>query len=147
MSIYATLWALRFPRFGEYHSGCAWVTVLAQGVPGHIGAEAPDPHASFLPPAPESIAADLRAVVFVTGGWPKGTFRSAQEYVAPLLVLSGTEYASTPFPLLHTKLCDALRGDRPRLTAEIHQPDGNSTLLFDDGSTLDGESGVRKHGD
>ena len=147
MSIYATLWALRFPRFGEYHSGCEWVTVLAQAVPGHIGAEAPDPYASFLPPAPESIAADLRAVVFVTEGWPKGTVRSAQEYVAPLLVLSGTEYASIPFPDLHSKLCDALRGDRPRLTAEIHQPDGTSILLFDDGSTVDRDSEARNRGD
>jgi len=39
-----------------------------------------------------------------------------------------------PFPILHTKLCDALRGDRPRLAAELVQPDGTRKLLFDDGS-------------
>jgi putative transcriptional regulator len=47
MSIYATLWALQFPRFGEFHIGCEWVTVIAQGVPAHVGAEAPDPYASL----------------------------------------------------------------------------------------------------
>lgn len=145
MSIYATLWALRFPRLGAYHSGCEWVTILAQAVPAHIGAEAPDPYASFLPPLQESIAADLRAVIFVTDGWPKGTVRSGQEYVAPLLVLSGTAYASIPFSILHAKLCDALRGDRPRLAAEIIQQDGTSTLLFEDGSSLSHESESRKH--
>jgi len=145
MSIYATLWALRFPRFGEYHSGCEWVTLIAQAVPGHVGAEGPDPYASFLPPVPESISADLRAVVFVTEGWPKGTVRSGQEYVAPLLVVSGAEYASMPFPVLHAKLCDALRGNRPRLTAEIVQADGSAKLLFEDGSSIENVSWVQKH--
>lgn len=137
MSIYATLWALRFPQSGDFHAGSDWVTVLAQGVPAHIGAEFPDPYASFLPPIPESIAGDLRAVVFVTPGWPKGTVRSGQEYVAPLLVLSGTDYASMPFPVLHAKLCDRLRDNRPRLAAEVHLPDGSSRLLFEDGSFTD----------
>jgi hypothetical protein len=27
VSIYATLWALQFPRFGEFHIDCEWVTV------------------------------------------------------------------------------------------------------------------------
>ncbi len=39
-----------------------------------------------------------------------------------------------PFSLLHAKLCDALRGGRPRLAAELVQPDGTRRLLFDDGS-------------
>ena len=33
MSIYATLWHLRFPRHGDAYVGCEWVDVLAQGVP------------------------------------------------------------------------------------------------------------------
>jgi hypothetical protein len=33
MSIYATLWKLKFPRYGEYHFGCDWIIVTAQGVP------------------------------------------------------------------------------------------------------------------
>jgi hypothetical protein len=130
MSIYATLWALQFPRFGEFHVGCEWVTVIAQGVPAHVGAEAPDPYASFLPTLPNSVAVDLRAVVFVVEGTAKGTIRSAQEYSAPLLVLSGVEYASAPFSALHTRLCDALRDDRPRLLAEVVQPDGSIKLIF-----------------
>ena len=72
MSIYATLWALQFPRFGEFHIGCEWVTVIAQGVPAHVGAEALDPYASFLPTLPNSVAVDLRAVVFIVEGTAKG---------------------------------------------------------------------------
>jgi hypothetical protein len=68
MSIYATLWALQFPRFGEFHIGCEWVTVIAQGVPAHVGAGAPDPCTSFLPTLPNSVAVGLRAVVFVVEG-------------------------------------------------------------------------------
>ena len=51
-----------------------------------------------------SVAVDLRAVVSVVEGTAKGTVRSAQEYSAPLLVLSGIEYASAPFSALHTRL-------------------------------------------
>lgn len=137
MSIYATLWALQFPRFGEFHIDCEWVTVIAQGVPAHVGVEASDPYTSFLPTLQNSVAADLRAVVFVVEGTAKGTIRSAQEYSAPLFVLSGVEYASVPFTALHTRVCDALRGDRPRLHAEVVQPDGTSKLFFDNESIAD----------
>lgn len=58
MSIYATLWRLKFPRHGDVHAGCEWVEVTAQGVPPHIGSSTPglgyedgDPYADFLPPA------------------------------------------------------------------------------------------------
>jgi hypothetical protein len=134
MSIYATLWALQFPRFGEFHIGCGWVTVIAQGVPAHVGAEVPDLYSPFLPALPNSVAADLRAVVFVVEGTAKGTIRSAQEYSAPLFVLSGVEYASVPFSDLHARLCDALRGDRPRLVAQVMRPDGSSGLIFENES-------------
>lgn len=33
MSIYATLWQLKFPRDGYDYLGCEWITVIAQGVP------------------------------------------------------------------------------------------------------------------
>jgi hypothetical protein len=134
MSIYATLWALQFPRFGEFHIDCEWVTVIAQGVPAHVGAETLDPYASFLPTLPNSVAVDLRAVVFIVEGTAKGTTRSAQEYSAPLLILSGVEYASAPFSDLHARLCDALRGDWPRLVAEVLRPDGSSELIFENES-------------
>ena len=146
MSIYATLWRLKFPSEGNDHTGCAWVVVIAQGVPGHIGALDPDlpdapadPYATFLPPAMAASGdvddPPLRAVVFVTEGTPKGTGRSAQEYVDPLLVLSGRQYTAMSFEDLYRKICGALRGDRPRLVAESWGPDGRVRLDFEDGST------------
>jgi len=146
MSIYATLWRLKFPRYGDDHTGCEWVEVVAQGVPAHIGTSTPgfgyesgDPYASFLPP-PIAISAEdegllLRAVVIVLAGTSKGTPRSHQEYTSTLLVLSGEEYASLSFGELHERICNALRGDRPRLLAECLSPDGNAKLIFEDGST------------
>jgi hypothetical protein len=148
MSIYATLWQLRFPEHGEYHIGCGWVEVVAQGVPAHIGSGVldpgyadGDPYASFLPPAITAPPADeeraLRAVVFITAGTPKGTDRSPQEYANPLLVLTGEEYAALPFQDLHDRICDLLHGDHPRCVSEKYGPDGCVRLIFEDGSTRD----------
>jgi hypothetical protein len=121
MSIYATLWKLKFPSEGDEFLGCEWVVVTAQGVLPHIGSPSPgagyedgDPSGAFLPP-PVAVDADgyspfLRAVVFVAECTQKGTDRSPQEYQDPLLVLSGEEYARIPFVELHTRLCAALRG-------------------------------------
>ena len=60
MSIYATLWWLKFPRYGDEYIGCEWIRVSTQGVPAHIGTptrgfsyEDGDPYADFLPPAVE----------------------------------------------------------------------------------------------
>jgi acetylornithine deacetylase/succinyl-diaminopimelate desuccinylase-like protein len=33
MSIYAALWSLKFPRYGDFYVGCEWIEVTAQGVP------------------------------------------------------------------------------------------------------------------
>ena len=152
MSIYATLWHLKFPRYGDDHTGCDWIEVIAQGVPAHIGTstsgranEENDPYAGFLPPVvtvrPDDDGQTMRAVVFVTEATPKGTARSPQEYVRPLLVLPGAEYATVPFRQLHDMLCNALRGHRPRLLAESWGPDGHGRLLFDDGSAQDTDGG------
>ena len=119
MSIYATLWHLRFPHDGETEVDGEWVDVLAQGVPAHIGTPTPgygyesgDPYAAFLPPAlrieRDTSEDDLRAVVFVVSASKKGTARSGQEYESPLLVLAGTEYAAIPFQVLYERLCTAL---------------------------------------
>ncbi len=146
MSIYATLWRLKFPRYGNDHTGCEWVAVLAQGVPAHVGPptpgfgyEAGDPYAAFLPPPVEVGAEDdgraLRAVVIVTEGTPKGTHQSGQEYIDPLLVLSGDEYGAISFRGLHKRICNVLRGDRPRCVAEFWTDDGRARLLFEDGSS------------
>ena len=100
MSIYATLWTLKFPKEGDEHLDCEWIAVRAQAVPAHVGSPTPgcgyedgDPYAAFLPPA---LATDAdgnapfhRAVAIVTGYSIKGTERSGQEYVSPLLLLTG----------------------------------------------------------
>jgi hypothetical protein len=141
MSIYSTQWILKFPRFGNSHSGCEWVTVIGQGVPSHIGTPTPghgyesgDPYSDFLPPAVPLVAEDedsgLRAIVIVR----EGTQKVGQEYIGPLMVLSGEAYAAMPFQVLHDRICDALRGIRPRLIAEAIDSNG-STLIFEDGST------------
>ncbi len=143
MSIYATLWKLKFPRHGNLHLGCEWVEVTAQGVPPHIGSPTPgcgyedvDPYAAFLPPPVVTDemgeAEQLRTVVLVTEETAKGTARSHQEYVDPLLVLSGEEYARITFDELHERICDALRGDRPRVVAEILTPDGGHRIVYDE---------------
>src|SRR5262245_30024193 len=94
MSIYATLWQLKFPRDGDDYLGCEWITVIAQGVPPHIGSPTPGcgyedgyPYAAFLPP-PVHTNTDgeseyMRAVVFVTENTPKGTERSPQRTSCP----------------------------------------------------------------
>jgi len=142
MSIYATLWILKFPALGDSYFGCEWETVIAQGVPGHIGTptpghgyEAGDPYSSFLPPAiaisdDDDAATPLRAVVIVR----ERTEKIGQEYIGPLVVLSGAEYASMSFDALHDRICDALRGRRPRLIAEMISPDEEAKLIFEDGT-------------
>jgi len=126
MSIYATLWILKFPAHGDAYSGCEWETVMGQGVPGHIGTptegygyESGDPYASFLPPAipmpDDEDDLGLRAVVIVRAR----TEKIGQEYIGPLRVLSGAEYKAMTFEVLHERICDALRGRRPRVVAEF----------------------------
>lgn len=145
MSIYATLWTLKFPRDGDEYPGCEWIAVSAQGVPSHIGSPTPgngyedgDPYAAFLPPPlrtnTDGDANYMRAVVFVTERTTKGTERSPQEYVQPLMVLAGEAYAGMSFEALHARLCTALRGDRPRVVATTFAPDGRMRILLEDGT-------------
>lgn len=75
----------------------------------------------------------MRAVVFVTEGTPKGTARSPQEYVSPLLVLTGEAYAKITFDDLYTQICNALRRDKPRVVAQYFAPGGGLRILFADG--------------
>lgn len=143
MSIYATLWTLKFPAHGDDYVGCEWIGVTAKGVPAHIGTPTPghgyedgDPYASFLPPAipvPDDDEDDaaLRAVVIVRDG----TEKVGQEYIAPLLVLTGPEYFAVTFNDLHERICDALRGIRPRVVAQFIRGDGDTDLFFEEGTT------------
>ena len=148
MSIYATLWQLKFPRDGDDYLRCEWITVTAQGVPPHIGSptsgcgyEDGDPYAAFLPPAvhtdEDGESAYMRAVVFVAENTPKGTARSHQEYQHPLLVLTGEEYVNMTFDNLYTQICEALRGDRPQVVAQYLAPGGHLRILFEDGTAKD----------
>jgi hypothetical protein len=145
MSIYATLWKLKFPRDGDDYLGCEWVTVIAQGVLPHIGSPTPgcgyddgDPYAAFLPPPvhtnEDGESAYMRAVVFVTEHTAKGTGRSPQEYVHPLLVLTGEAYATMTFDTLYAQICNALRGDKPRVVAQYLAPGGRLRILLEDGT-------------
>jgi len=146
MSIYATLWCLKFPRYGQDHIGCEWIEIVAQGVPAHIGSAVldsgyadGDPYADFLPPAitvrPDDEERAMRAVVIVKAGTPKGTTRSGQEYVNTLLILTGQQYATIPFQTLYERICDVLRREGPQCRRAKFLPDGKVQLLFDDGST------------
>ena len=142
MSIYATLWKLRFPQEGDYHHGCEWIEVTAQAVPPHIGSPTPgcgyengDPFAEFLPPPvqtdAEGFAPVNRAVVFITEHSIKGTVRNPQEYISPLLVLTGKEYTQMTFEELHARICDVLRGNRAPVIAEVFPPDGSHQVVRD----------------
>ena len=140
MSIYATLWKLKFPMEGDCHSRCDWIEVTAQAVPAHIGSptpgcgyEAGDPYGAFLPPPvrtdAEGDAPFHRAVVFVTEYIIKGTPRSGQEYPSPLLILTGEEYAPIAFEELHRRICDALRANRAPVIAEVLLPDETNQII------------------
>ena len=140
MSIYATLWTLRFPKEGDDHLGCEWIEVRAQAVPAHVGSptagcgyEDGDPYAAFLPPAvvtdADGNAPYHGAVAIVTEYSIKGTERSGQEYVSPLLLLTGEEYARVAFEKLHERICDALRGNRSPVAIEVLLPDGTHRLI------------------
>jgi len=140
VSIYATLWTLKFPKEGDEHIDCEWIEVRAQAVPAHVGSPTPgcgyedgDPYVAFLPPAVETDAQGdapfPRAVVIVTECSLKGTERSGQEYVSPLLVLTGQQYASMTFEELYERICDALRGNRAPVAMEILLPEGTHKII------------------
>lgn len=118
MSIYATLWTLKFPKSDDPFEE-EWIKIHAQGVPAHIGSpalgcgyEEGDPYEMFLPPPLETDENAehkyMRAVVIVTENSRKGTVRSAQEYCDPLLILNGEVYATLPFDTLYKHICQAL---------------------------------------
>jgi hypothetical protein len=143
MSIYATLWSLKFPKRGDDYPGCEWIKVTAQGVPPHIGSsnagyEDGDPYESFLPPPVETDEDGdgryMRAVVFVKEGIKKGTPENGQEYIDPLLVVTGEEYARMTIEELYQRICDALRGDQPRIAGQFIDSTGKITIMFEDGS-------------
>jgi hypothetical protein len=68
-------------------------------------------------------------VVIVTEYSVKGTERSGQEYPSPLLVLTGEQYARMTFDELHCRICDALRGNRAPVVAEVLLPNGTHQVM------------------
>jgi hypothetical protein len=70
-------------------------------------------------------------VVFITDETKKGTARNGQEYVDPLLVLSGEEYANIPFQMLFEKLEEAIRSG-PRVVAEYYDAEGHTHVIRND---------------
>lgn len=142
MSIYATLWSIQIQDPATPSTMPRWVKVTAQAVPPHIGSPTPgcgyekgDPYGDFLPPPVETNedgeAEYNRAVVFVTDETRKGTPRNGQEYVDPLLVLTGQQYAKMPFQTLLEKLEEAIRSG-PRVVAEYYNDQGHTHLVRGD---------------
>jgi hypothetical protein len=70
-----------------------------------------------------------RAVLIVTEASIKGTARSGQEFLSPLLLLTGQEYARMTFDELHDQICEALRGNRAPIAMEILLPDGTHRFI------------------
>jgi hypothetical protein len=142
MSIYATLWTIQIQDPASPFTSPRWVKVTAQAVPAHIGSPTPgcgyedgDPYGDFLPPPVETDedgnAPYHRAVVFVTDETEKGTERSGQEYVDPLLVLTGEQYAKVSFQVLLEKLEELIRSG-PRVVAEYLDSNGEMHVLRDE---------------
>ena len=142
MSIYATLWKIQIQDPALPSTMPRWVTVTAQAVPPHIGSPTPgcgyedgDPYGDFLPPPVETNedgeAEYNRAVVFVTDRTRKGTARNGQEYVDPLFVLTGEEYAKMPFGILLNKLEEAVRRG-PKVVVEYYDAEGQTHIVRDD---------------
>lgn len=151
MSIYATLWSIQIQDPALPSTMPRWVTVTAQAVPPHIGSPTSscgykdgDPYGEFLPPPIETNedgeAEYNRAVVFVTDETRKGTARSGQEYVDPLLVLTGEEYAKMPFQVLLDKLEEAIRSG-PRVVIEYFDSEGPTHIIREDKESGEAKTG------
>jgi hypothetical protein len=125
MSIYATLATIGVQRFGDEKM----IKLHIQGVPPHIDdvGEAWD----FLPPPVDPEGNTMRAVFIVEPGEEKGTPRCGQEYVRPLLMLTGEEYEKIRFVDLLERIEEALDrryGKRP--VAIFLKPDGTEQKFY-----------------
>jgi hypothetical protein len=125
MSIYATMAEIGFKRFGDKE----FVDIFVQGVPPHI--DFVGSQWDVLPPPVDPDGTSIRAVFFVEAGDEKGTARCGQEYVKPLLMLTGKEYEDIRFSELITRLDEALDAKyRKRPQAIYLDPDGTEKKLF-----------------
>jgi len=125
MSIYATLSEIGIKRFGDSE----FLDILVQSVPPHI--DETGPAWDFLPPPVDPNGTTPRAVFFVEPGDEKGTERCGQEYVKPLLMLTGKEYEEIRFVDLMDKLEAALAAKYGKRPLGIYLgPDGNRKNLY-----------------
>jgi hypothetical protein len=125
MSIYATMAEIGIKRFGDNE----FIDILVQGVPPHI--DYVGPQWDFLPAPVDPNGISMRAVFFVEAGDEKGTPRCGQEYVKPLLMLTGNEYDEIRFSDLMTRLEEALDAKyQKRPQAICLQPDGTEKRIF-----------------
>jgi hypothetical protein len=142
MSIYATLWSVQIEDPAAPLTKPRWVRVTAQAVPPHIGSPTPgcgyedgDPYADFLPPPVQTDetgdATYDRAVVFITDTTKKGTARNGQEYVNPLFIMTGEEYAKVSFDTLLRRLEEAIHSG-PRVIAEFIDSQGQSHVFTEE---------------
>ena len=128
MSIYATLWELHVPpddgwcygNEGAGSDGCRCVDVYAQAVPAHIDYTG-SMWDGWLPPPVEDRDGNFRAVFICGPSTTKGTERCGQEYVNPLVVLTGDEYEEVGWRVLLHRIFDALEAgmERERANAEL----------------------------
>ena len=91
----------------KFEVGGLWQEVMAQAVPSHIDYTGPE--WVFLPPPVPSDEHHgslpiHRAVVFVDETTDKGTERCGQEYIDPLLTISGYEYHWATFRSLQDRI-------------------------------------------
>jgi hypothetical protein len=125
MSIYATIGEIGIRRFGDK----SMMEILIQAVPPHI--DYVGPQWEFLPPPVDPEGILYRAVFFVERGTEKGTERCGQEYVKPLLVLSGHEYETITFSEMMKRVeatLDKKYGERP--SAIFYGPDGTRKNFY-----------------
>jgi hypothetical protein len=135
MSIFGTRHVLRFPRYGDFHTGCDWIQVYVQAVPDHCGPTTPgepDPYGELLPEYASSVARGLRAVAVIC----EDDVGDGLRYRDPIVLMSAVQYFRTPFEDLLELICDRLRGTRPRLLTEVQLADGSTRVVFEDNSSI-----------
>lgn len=121
MSIYATLWRVTVHEYFDDHGHEVW----AQGVPSWIRYSGPG-WDEWLPPPIEprddnAGYSRMRAVFLCDRFTTKATERCGQEYVNPLLVMTGDEYTSMRWVDLLEKIQDAIKQRRgPLLSISVY---------------------------
>jgi hypothetical protein len=132
MSIYATLWEIKVRKCHSFDD--EWIEVFAQAVHAHIGhpsaGYADDPYSDFLPPVVAYDPAEEgdqveRAVVIVAEGRDQ---KVGQQYVDPLVTLTGQEYRSMSFPALLRLIETKLPWDRSVIACRVG-PDGSRQIV------------------